>query len=325
MATSRAPGSDDPTVVVYDQLDYLDWSYDIEADILSSAGVRLIVPPRSAAREALPDANVVIVHDGPFGAKEIGLIRSPVGVVCYSVGMDQVDEEAAAAADVPVRNLPHWATQVVAEHGITLLLAAVRRLSAQDRAARTDRWDHRKLIADLGIELFTEQTVGIIGAGRIGQALGARARALGFRTIATDPATPDTGPDLPLVPLDELLATSHAVVVCASLTKTSRGLLGGAAFARMRQGAILVNVSRGGIIQENPLAVALASNHLAFAALDVRAAEPPDPSSDPLADLPNVLLTPHTAWVSAASHRAYHEEAAMVSLELLRAAGIIAG
>jgi len=313
-----------PTVLVWDQLDYLDWSYDIERSLLEPAHVRLLVPERAVADDHLGDADVVIVHDGPFGADRMARLREPLGLVCYSVGMDQVDATAAAAAGIPVRNLPHWATQVVAEHGLTVLLAALRRLPAQDAAARTTRWDHRKLIADLGIELFSLQTVGVIGAGRIGQAFAARARALGFRTIATDPAMPDTGPDLPLVPLPELLATADAVVVMASLTETSRGLLDEQAFGCMKQGSVLVNVARGPIVVESALAEALGSGRLAFAAVDVRAAEPPDPATDPLRDAPNLLLTPHTAWVAATSHRAYHEEAAAVSLELLRSAGRIA-
>lgn len=313
-----------PTVLVWDQLDYLDWSYDIERSLLEPAGVRLLVPERAVADEHLGDADVVIVHDGPFGGDRMGRLRDPLGLVCYSVGMDQVDALAAEAAGIPVRNLPHWATQVVAEHGLTLLLAALRRLPAQDAAARTTRWDHRKLIADLGIELFSLQTVGIIGAGRIGQAFAQRARALGFRTIATDPAMPDTGPDLPLVPLPELLATADAVVIMAALTDTSRGLMDAAAFGRMKRGSVVVNVARGPIVVEAALAEALRSGHLAFAALDVRATEPPSPDTDPLRDVPNLLLTPHTAWVAATSHRAYHEEAAAVSLELLRSAGRIA-
>lgn len=313
-----------PTVLVWDQLDYLDWQYDIERSLLEPAGVRLLVPERAVADEHLPEADVVIVHDGPFGADRMARLRDPLGLVCYSVGMDQVDAAAADAAGIPVRNLPHWATQVVAEHGLTLLLAALRRLPTQDAAARTTRWDHRKLIADLGIELFSLQTVGIIGAGRIGQAFAARARALGFRTIATDPAMPDTGPDLPLVPLEELFATADALVVMASLTETSRGLMDADAFGRMKQGSVLVNVARGPIVVETALADALRSGKLAFAALDVRAAEPPDPATDPLRDVPNLLLTPHTAWVAATSHRAYHEEAAQVCLDLLRTAGRIA-
>ncbi len=313
-----------PTVLVWDQLDYLDWSYDIERSLLEPAGVRLLVPERAVADEHLGDADVVIVHDGPFGADRMARLRDPLGLVCYSVGMDQVDGHAAAAAGIPVRNLPRWATQVVAEHGLTLLLAALRRLPAQDAAARTTRWDHRKLIADLGIELFSLQTVGVIGAGRIGQAFAARARALGFRTIATDPAMPDTGPDLPLVPVAELLSTADAVVVMASLTETSRGLLDEHAFGRMKRGSVLVNVARGPIVVESALADALRSGRLAFAAVDVRATEPPDPATDPLRDAPNLLLTPHTAWVAATSHRAYHEEAAAVSIELLRSAGRIA-
>lgn len=313
-----------PTVLVWDQLDYLDWSYDIELSLLRPAGVRLLVPERVDADECLGDADVVIVHDGPFGAEQLARLRDPVGLVCYSVGMDQVDAAAASRASIPVRNLPHWATQVVAEHGLTLLLAALRRLPAQDSAARTTRWDHRKLIADLGIELFSLQTVGVIGAGRIGQAFAQRARALGFRTIATDPAMPDTGPDLPLLPLPELLATADVVVVMAALTDTSRGLMDQTAFAGMKHGAAFVNVARGPIVVESALADALRSGRLAFAALDVRAVEPPSPETDPLRDVPNLLLTPHTAWVAASSHRAYHEEAAAVSLELLRSAGRIA-
>ncbi|CAN5718175.1 hypothetical protein BH23CHL8_BH23CHL8_02410 [soil metagenome] len=318
------PGGGQPTVVVYDQLDYLGWVYDIERTALSAAGVHLSVPPRSEAAAALPEADVVIVHDGPFGAREMALMRDPVGIVCYSVGMDQVDGEAASAAGVPVRNLPFWATQVVAEHALTLLLAAVRRLPVQDRAARTQRWDHRRLIADLGIELFTLQTVGIVGIGRIGRALAQRARAIGFRTVGSDPdpGRPPVGPDLPLLPFEELLEVSDAIVICAPLNPTTQGLFDAAAFSRMRRGSVLVNVSRGPIVDEVALAATLAEGHLAFAALDVRTTEPPPPE-DPLRELPNTLLTPHTAWVAAASHRAYHEEAASVSLELLRAAGRI--
>jgi D-3-phosphoglycerate dehydrogenase / 2-oxoglutarate reductase len=316
------PGRGRPTVVVYDQLDYLGWTYDIEEAALSAEGVRLIVPPRAEAAARLPEADVVIVHDGPFGAAEMARMPHPVGIVCYSVGMDQVDGEAASAAGIPVRNLPTWATQVVAEHALTLLLGAVRRLPVQDRAARSRRWDHRRLIADLGIELFTLQTVGVVGVGRIGRAFAQRARAIGFRTVGTDPdpARPPVGPDLPLVPFERLLEVSDAIVICAPLNSTTAGLFDAAAFARMRRGSVLVNVSRGPIIDEGALAAALTEGHLAFAALDVRTNEPPPPD-DPLRELPNILLTPHTAWVAAASHRAYHEEAASVSLELLRAAG----
>jgi len=312
-----------PTVLVWDQLDYLDWSYDIERSLLEPAHVRLLVPERAVADDHLGDADVVIVHDGPFGADRMARLREPLGLVCYSVGMDQVDATAAAAAGIPVRNLPHWATQVVAEHGLTVLLAALRRLPAQDAAARTTRWDHRKLIADLGIELFSLQTVGVIGAGRIGQAFAARARALGFRTIATDPAMPDTGPDLPLVPLPELLATADAVVVMASLTETSRGLLDEQAFGCMKQGSVLVNVARGPIVVESALAEALGSGRLAFAAVDVRAAEPPDPATDPLRDAPT-CCSRHTRRGSRPQPPRLPREARGRPLELLRSAGRIA-
>ena len=309
-----------PTVVVYDQLDYLDWVYTIEDEALAAAGARLLVPPRAEAREVLAEADVIIVHDGPFSTGEFALLRDPVGIVCYSVGMDQVDAVAAATAGVPVRNLPRWATQVVAEHAITLLLAAVRRLPVQDRAARTRQWDHRRLIAELGIELFSLQTVGIVGAGRIGRAFATRARALGFETIAYDPRTHPDEPGLAFVAFDDLLARSDAIVICAPLNDETRGLFGRETLARMRRGSVLVNVSRGPIVVDDALAAVLREGHLTFAALDVREHEPPL-VDDPLRDEPNTLLSPHTAWVATASHRAYHEEAAQVSIELLRDAG----
>lgn len=316
----RRQAADPPTVLVYDQLDYLDWTYGIEEQALEKAGVRLLVPSRAEAGKHLPEADVVIVHDGPFGAAEMARLQDAAGIVCYSVGMNQVDLASATAAGIRVRNLPHWATQVVAEHALTLLLAAVRRLPAQDRAARSKDWDYRRFINELGIELFTDLTVGVLGAGRIGQAFAERARALGFTTIATDPAEPTVSPDLALVPFETLLRSADAIVICAPLNEHTRGLFDSVSLGQMHPGSVLVNVSRGPIVDEDDLAAALVKGDLAFAALDVRSTEPPQ-DDDPLRDVPNILLTPHTSWVATASHRAYHEEAANVTLELLAAAG----
>ena len=121
-----------------------------------------------------------------------------MGIVCYSVGMDQVDADAATAAGVPVRNLPTWATQVVAEHAITLLLAAVRRLPVQDRAARTRQGRTGASSPSSEFELFSLQTVGIVGAGLfLGRAFATRARALGFEMIAYTRAPTRTSRDSP--------------------------------------------------------------------------------------------------------------------------------
>lgn len=193
-----------------------------------------------------------------------------------------------------------------------------------DAESRGTDWDVRRLMRGIGIRQYRGQVLGIIGAGRIGTRVGQKARGLGFRTIATDPFLEMSGdPDLPLVSLEELLGQSDAVATCCSLNETSEGLLNAATFAQMRRGAIVVNCARGRIVDEAALATALRDGTVSVAALDARAQEPPDPTTDSLAGLPNTVLSPHIAWVSAEGFLAYHEECASVALDLLVGGGRI--
>ena len=325
-AETHDSGTSEGHAVVYDPMFYLDWTYEIEAERLGARGVRLTVPQtREAAIAALPSADVVVVHDGPFGAEQMAHLRPGVaGLVCYSVGMNQVLLEDAEVRGIPVRNLPTWATESVSDHTITMLLATQRRVVEMDQASRGTDWDVRRLMKGIGIRQYRGQVVGIIGAGRIGKRVGQKARGIGFRTIATDPFLETSGdPDLPLVPLEELLATSDAVLLCCSLNPTSERLLNAEAFAKMRRGMIVVNCARGRLIDEPALAGALRDGTVAIAGLDVRAVEPPSGAPDHLSGLSNVILSPHIAWVSAEGFIAYHEECASVTLDLLEAAGRI--
>src|SRR4029079_11377289 len=164
------------------------------------------------------------------------------GLVCYSVGMNQVTLPDADARGIAVRNLPTWATESVSDHTVTMLLAAQRRIVEMDHASRGTDWDVRRLMKGIGIRQYRGQVLGIVGAGRIGKRVAQKARGLGFRTIATDPFIETTGdPDLPLVPLDELLGTSDAVALCCSLNPTSERILDAEAFGLMRRGTIVVN------------------------------------------------------------------------------------
>jgi phosphoglycerate dehydrogenase-like enzyme len=173
-----------------------------------------------------------------------------------------------------------------------------------------------------GIRRLRGQRLGIVGAGRIGRQVGQRALSFGFQLLYHDPYVQDL-PGLPasLVPLDALLEASDAVVLCAALTSSSRHLLDAGSLARLRPGAIVVNVARGGLVDEAALASALRSGRCAFAALDVREEEPPDPRSDPLAGLPNILLTPHVAASSQEARQDLHEGCAREILRLLERAG----
>ena len=175
------------------------------------------------------------------------------------------------------------------------------------------------------IHRLRSRTVGIIGLGRIGH-LTAR-KLHGFRptVIAHDPFIDGTDdPDVELVSLDELAARSDIVVSCAALTDTSRGIIGRDFLAKTRPGVIIVNVSRGGIVDEEALADALDAGHVAYAALDVRSPEPPDPARDRLTSRPDVLLTQHIAASSVESIAGLHVEAAEQIIRILREAGRLA-
>jgi D-3-phosphoglycerate dehydrogenase len=310
-----------PVVAIYDPLWGIDWSFEVERSRLHEHGVELRVPEREdAVASAVADADVVIVVDRHIGKEELRGLSRCIGIVCYGVGIDAVDPDAAARAGIPVRNVPGYCTDEVSDHAIALLVALERRLFTIVAEGRDWQAGYREAWP---IRRMRGQTLGVVGAGRIGRMAARKARAFGFRTIAFDPYISDTGdPDLSLKPFDELLESSDAVVLCASLTETSSGMFNSAAFQRMKAGALLVNVARGGLVHELALAQALRSGRLSGAALDVRTEEPP-PDADPFGGMPNVILTPHIGAASVDSREDLHTGAAAVALELLADAGRI--
>lgn len=310
-----------PTCLVFDPITELSWSYDIEESALRARGVRLAVPAsESDAWAALGHADVVIVS-GRLPNEAIDKLSRCVGILCYKVGKDGVDVEHAAAAGIPVANVPDYCTEEVSDHALTLLLASARRLLPAAMAARSGNWDVFDWPEMRAIRRLSKLTVGIVGVGRIGTRLAFKAHALGMRTLAFDPhVTVAPIPSLELVPFEELLSSSDAVVLCAALDAGSRHLINEHALAQMREGAILINVARGELVEEAALATALKSGHLAVAALDVRSPEPPDEERDPITNLPNVLLTPHMAATSQESFIDLHTKAVDAVLRLLNAA-----
>jgi D-3-phosphoglycerate dehydrogenase len=310
-----------PRVVVFDPIP--GWSFDVEASALAHRGVDLVVPGApEAADEAIRDADVVIVTGvRRFDAGRIASLDDAAGILCYSIGMDKIDSDAAQDAGIPVRNVPDYCIDEVSDHALALLLAAERRLVPL-AAATAAQWPltDRSLIEP--IRRLHGQTLGVLGAGRIGRLVARKARAFGFLTIAHDPIVTEAGEaELELVAFDDLLARADAIVLCAALTPSSRHVIGRDALARIKPGLILVNVARGGLVDETALADALRDGRVGYAALDVRDPEPPDPAADPLAGLPNVLQTPHIAGSSRDAADDLHRLAARYVLELLETAG----
>jgi D-3-phosphoglycerate dehydrogenase len=232
-----------------------------------------------------------------FDAPRLDTLRKCKVIVRYGVGVDNVDVAAARARDIVVANVPDYCVEEVATHALAMMLALDRDLLALNATVHDGRWEMRP-----GVTMRRPSTciLGIIGFGRIGEALGRRARALGMSVVATDPlrsaASIETAGARP-VELDELLEISDFVSVHAAKSHGGATLLDASAIRRMKRGAYVVNVARGGLVDETALAAALWDGALAGAGLDVIEPEPP-PADSPILVAPNVIVTPHSAWYS---------------------------
>jgi D-3-phosphoglycerate dehydrogenase / 2-oxoglutarate reductase len=255
-------------------------------------------PAALAETAAGADALIVTLHK--LTPEHIAALPASVRVIGRAgVGLDTIDVDGAARRGVPVAFQPAYATNEVADHAVAMLLAAQRRLVDADRRLRAEGWLGG---SDLGpVRALHESTAGVIGTGRIGRAAIDRLRPFVSRVIGYDvPGTPPYG-DVPVgSDLPSVLAQSHLVTVHLPLTAETRHVIGAAELAALPAGAVLVNVSRGGLVDEAALAESLASGHLAAAALDVFEAEPL-PADSPLRTAPNLLLSPHVAWYSSSS------------------------
>jgi len=251
--------------------------------------------------EAVRGADLVFVNFAPMTRSVLAALAPGATVIRYGIGYDNVDVDAARELGVRVANVPDYGVDTVADHTLACLLALLRRTGPFTAAVRERGW---LAAADLGpVRGFAETTVGLVGTGRIGRAVAARLRPFRFEVIAYDPfVAPEqlAAEGIEQVELPELLERAHAVTLHAPLTEGNRHLIGPDSLAAMRSDAVLVNTSRGGLVDETALAEALAGGRLAGAALDVFDPEPLDAAS-PLRALENVILTPHAAFYSVSS------------------------
>jgi D-3-phosphoglycerate dehydrogenase len=240
---------------------------------------------------ALPEYDALIVRsqvqvDAP--AIAAGTRLKVVGRA--GVGVDNIDVAAATNAGVAVVNAPTANTLAAAEHTMALILALARRVAAADASVRRGEWRRADF---MGTELGGK-TLGIVGLGRVGLAVADRARAFAMNLLGSDPlvsADAAATYGVRLVGVDELLAESDFVTLHVPLVAQTRGLLDAARLGRMKGGALLINVARGGVVDEAALADALVSGRIGGAAIDVFEREPLGDS--PLLSAPNTVLTPH--------------------------------
>jgi D-3-phosphoglycerate dehydrogenase len=208
------------------------------------------------------------------------------------VGVDNIDLDAATRRGILVLNAPTGNTIAAAEHAIAMMLALVRNIPVADQSLHAGRWERSKF---MGMEM-RDKTLGVLGLGKIGfEVARAAGSGLQMRVIAHDPlvtAERATQAGAELVEFETLLAESDVLTVHVPLNDATRSVIGAAELRRMRPGARLVNVARGGIIDERALADAIEQGHIAGAAVDVFTTEPPPPDH-PLLRVPHVVVTPH--------------------------------
>ncbi|MDP9250408.1 MAG: phosphoglycerate dehydrogenase [Chloroflexota bacterium] len=291
-------------------------------DLLTAAHetvVRLNLP-RAELLQALGEGTgwdaLVVRSQTRVDAELLGAAAPRLSVVgVASVGTDRIDLAAATRAGVMVVNAPTGNTIAAAEHTLALMLALLRQIPTADASVRRGEWARGSFT---GAEL-RHRTLGIIGLGKIGKAVARRAAAFEMRVLAYDPyltAEQAAEHSAKLVGLPELLVRADVISVHVPLSAKTRGMIGEAQIGAMQRGAVLLNVARGGIVDEVALATALRDGRLAGAAVDVFSTEPMT-ADHPLRDAPNTVLTPHLgASTAEAQGRVGVEMAEQVLLAL---------
>jgi D-3-phosphoglycerate dehydrogenase len=236
--------------------------------------------------KTIPGYNAVIVRSATKVTKKVidGSTNLEL-IIRAGIGLDNIDAAAAKEKGIPVANTPAATTISVAEHTFGLMLAAVRNHGKANLSLKQHKWEKKVLS---GTELYGK-TLGLIGCGRIGQAVAERAIAFGMKVIASDVIKIETKLALRQVSFDELLAQSD--IISLHLPKQPKYILSRPEFEKMKNGVILINAARGGTVDEKALLEALNSGKVRAAALDVFEKEPPEDFS--LIDHPNVVVTPH--------------------------------
>jgi D-3-phosphoglycerate dehydrogenase len=301
--------SSKPTIVV---TDYKFPDLALEQAAAEHAGCDLIghhCETEAELKAAVADADAVITQFARLSVPVVAAMTRARAIVRYGIGVDNVDLDAARQHGIPVSNIPDYCIDEVADHTLSFILAMTRQVVTHTADLRAGHW--RLAVPVSGMKVLRDQTVGLVGFGRIGREVAARLLAFKCRVLVHDPMVPEA--DILRsgglsVPLPQLLAESDIVSLHCPSTTATRHIIGSAALAAMKPSALLVNVARGDLVDTNALLDALQSGHLGAAALDVFDPEPL-PLAHALRTLPNVVIAPHIASVSVTAVQALRQGA----------------
>jgi len=265
----------------------------------------------------VPEADLIFTCYAPITAAVLAAGKRLRGIVKYGVGVDSIDVDAASALGIPVVHCPDYGTNTVADQAFALLISSARRLTQIDKDMRAAGWLWPSS-EYLGVDL-SGKTLGIIGFGRIGKAMARRALGFGMHCLVSDPFVPhdtDGWGDLTFTQLDDVLQDADFLSLHCVLTEETKNIIDHAALQRMKHSAILINVSRGALIDPSALVEALQEGWIAGAGLDVFVDEPLD-RDHPFYRLENLIVSPHLAFYTTEAYERLEAQCLTAINELL--------
>lgn len=254
--------------------------------------------------EACADADAILTMAEKFTARVIAELKKCKIISRFGAGVDTVDVAAAKAVGIVVANVPHGSDEEVSSHAVAMMLALTRRLPQFDKSVRKGGWSAKEVGA--GMHRTGAMTVGLIGLGNIGGLAAQKLAPFKFTLWGFDPHVSDERFDQLSVerrPFEDIIAAADILTLHVPLTDDTHNMISARRLASMKPGAILVNVSRGGLVDENALAQCLIDGKLGGAGIDVFSVEPLSAES-PLRNAPNLLMSPHAAWCA---EEAFHD------------------
>ncbi|WCK56572.1 C-terminal binding protein [Aneurinibacillus sp. Ricciae_BoGa-3] len=299
-----------------------DWEYEdlrFEQAVLNDESIELIPAQCKTEEEVINvcrDADAIINQYAPLSQRVIESLKKCKVITRYGVGVDTIDLKAATDRGICVANVPDYCVDEVSDHALALLLSWSRKVTLSNKYVKNGVWDFK---VTQPIYRLRGRVLGLVGFGKIPQALAEKVKPLGIQVIAYDPYIPEEiaeKQDVTLVSLDELCQQSDFISVHAPLTSSTRGLIGKNEFSLMKDNAVVINTSRGPLIHEESLIEALQKEKIAGASLDVVEGEPIS-SNHPFLKMDNVILTPHVAWYSEESAAELRTKAAMGVVDVL--------
>ncbi|MEO9968157.1 MAG: C-terminal binding protein [Reichenbachiella sp.] len=299
-----------------------DWNFpniDVERNIIETAGHTVVdaqCKTEDHVIDLVKDADIVIAQWAPVKAAAIAAMTQCKGIVRYGIGLDNIDLEAAKSKGIPVANVPDYCLNEVADHTVALMLAAQRQIISTWDRINKGTW---VITSPQTLPPLRQSTLALIGLGRISQRVASRAQAFGMSVIAYDPGlSPEQFAELNVEPvaLEEIWERADIVSLHCPLIPPTHHIINKEVLAKMKPTSIVVNTSRGGLVNTNDMIDALNNGVIASAALDVVEEEPLS-KDHPLLKAKNMIVTSHTAWHSGSSITELQTLAAEKAVDLL--------